>query len=266
MLVWSLAVVVDDEPGFGGTDPSSDEVASSPPSGGGEDDDGGGAAVLTPAAPTPPSRPDDFQAGAVRRTLERFPEQPAVDTATPTPLELELARGGLDPGRHPLLALRVEVARARQAYEAGRQHGLYSLRDEEETLSSLEALLADVERIALHRMNVCMTRQGKNVVVRNYRMTAAGPVTLTVQELLAQASPIDPDGCSRISLIDAALIERVRRAHSLTKELSTRRFGFHEMAQRRALEKEHAAVRAELAKEDLPVLSLPGGTDPHRSR
>jgi hypothetical protein len=215
----------------------------------------------------PTARPGDFVTGAASRTLAAFPEPKVEDVAlVKTPLELELERARLDPAQHPLLALRVEVARARQAFEQGRKNGLYSLKEEEATLRDVEAILVDVERIALHRMNVCMTRQGKNVVVKNYRMTPAGPVRLSTPELLAQASPVDPDGCGRIFLIDDALVQRVRRAHALRRELSTRRFGFHDMAERRALEAEQAALQKELAKEDLPIISLPGALDPHQRR
>jgi hypothetical protein len=102
--------------------------------------------------------------------------------------------------------------------------------------------------------------------VKNFRMTPAGPIRLSTQELLAQASPVDPDGCGRIFLVDDALVQRVRRAHALRQELSTRRFGFHDMAERRALEAEQAALQKELAKEDLPIISLPGALDPHQLR
>jgi hypothetical protein len=268
---WLLVLGMVDEPGFGGVTEEAPEAAAN---GYADDDppprvDEEPAATATPTADVDASvsRAGDFPGGGSSRSLEPFPESPiAESTDAPTSLEVELKRGGLDPSRHPLLALRVEVARARRAFEDGRQHGLYSLRDEEAAWRAAEAILVDVERIALHRMNTCLTRQGKNVAVKNYRMTAAGPVALSTQELLAHASPIDPDGCSRISLIDDAVIQRVRRAHALGHELSTRRFGYHEMAERRALEAEQATLRKELAREDLPILSLPGGQDPHRSR
>ncbi len=272
---WLLVLGTVDDPGFGGVT----EAAPEGPASGYTDDDDEGpppANVEPASTSTPTADPDvdaslsgagDFPGAGASRSLQRFPDAPtAAPTDAPTSLELELNRAGLDPNRHPLLALRVEVARARRAFEDGRQHGLYSLRDEEAAWRAAEAILLDVERIALHRMNTCLTRQGKNVVVKNYRMTAAGPVALSTQELLAHASPVDPDGCSRLSLIDDAVVRRVRRAHEIARELTERRFGFHEMAERRALEAEQATLRKELAREDLPILSLPGGMDPHRSR
>ena len=156
LAVLIAAQVHDDNVGFGGVpadsrDETGHELAL-------ESVDEGEAA--------PAARPHDFKTGAGSKTLKAFPEPVAVDLGpTKTPLELELERARLDPAQHPLLALRVEVARARQAFEQGRKNGLYSLRDEEANLRESEAVLVDVERIALHRMNVCMTRQGKRVVV-----------------------------------------------------------------------------------------------------
>jgi hypothetical protein len=256
-LVFLGTLAADDDVGFGGAATATEDVA----------DDRDDPEVGDGAGDAPAVRPGDFVTGAGSRTLAAFPEPKEADVApTKTPLELELERARLDPAQHPLLALRVEVARARQAFEMGRRNGLYSLKDEEATLREVEAILVDVERIALHRMNVCMTRQGKTVVVKNFRMTPAGPIRLSTQELLAQASPVDPDGCGRIFLVDDGLVQRVRRAHALQRELSTRRFGFHDMAERRALEAEQAAIQNELAKEDLPIISLPGALDPHQPR
>jgi hypothetical protein len=248
VLVLAFALAADDDVGFGGAAPE-------PPD---ETVDVGEA-----PEPTPPAA--DFVTGAGSRALAAFPEPKAEDTAPKkTPLELELEAGRMDPAQHPLLALRVEVARARMAVEEGRRGGLYDIKDEEAALTAIEAVLADVERIALHRMNVCMTRNGKNVVVKNYRMTPAGPIRLSTSELLAQASAVDPDGCGRIFLIDEAVVTRVKRAHELRRIFDTRRFGFHDMAERRALEAEQAGILKELAKEDLPIISLPGAVDPHR--
>ena len=50
----------------------------------------------------------------------------------------------------------------------------------------------------------------------------------------------------------------------LRRIFDTRKFSFHEMAERRALEAEQAAILKELGKEDLPIISLPGALDPHQ--
>jgi hypothetical protein len=214
--------------------------------------------------PVAVDRSGDFTTGALSRTLPAFPEPTEAATAPKkTPLELELERARMDPSQHPLLMVRVEAARARMALEDGRKGGLFSIKDEEAALAKAAAILADVERIALHRMNVCMTRQGKQVVVKSVRMTAAGPVRLSTAELLAQASPVDPDGCGRIFLVDQALVDRVRRAHELQHILTTTKFGYHEVKERRALEDEAKSIAKALGNEDLPIISMPGATDPY---
>jgi hypothetical protein len=176
---------------------------------------------------------------------------------------IELDKARLDPTQHPLLQMRVEVARAEAELRIIQQKGLYGSREQEARVSELRALLVDIERIALHRMNVCMTRQGKSVVVKNFRMTPAGPIRLSTPELLAQTSAVDPDGCGRIYLIDQALVTRVRRAHDVKIILATTKFPFHQMAERRAYEAELKALERELAKEDLPIMTMPGAVDPY---
>lgn len=247
-----MAVAADDDVGFGG---ASEELPV-------EEQVDEQVDVVDDNGPAMP--PGDFLTGA-GRTLAAFPEPKAEDVAPKkTALELELEKARMDPAQHPLLALRVEVARARMIVEEGRKGGLYGIKEEQLALADLEAILADVERIALHRMNVCMTRNGKAVVVRNFRMTPAGPVRLSTPELLAQASAVDPDGCGRIFLVDEALVTRVKRAHALRQIFETRTFGFHDMSERKALEAEQATILKALSTEDLPIISLPGALDPHR--
>lgn len=252
-----MAVAADGDVGFGG---ASDDLPVEEPVG-----EEVGEPVEVVGDDGPATLPGDFVTGAGSRTLAAFPEPKAEDLAPKkTPLELELEKARMDPSQHPLLALRVEVARARMIVEDGRKGGLYGIKDEQQALADLEAILADVERIALHRMNVCMTRNGKAVVVRNFRMTPAGPIRLSTPELLAQASAVDPDGCGRIFLVDDALVTRVKRAHALRKIFETRTFGYHDMPERRALEAEQATILKALSTEDLPIISLPGALDPHR--
>ncbi len=254
-LLLLCALAADDEAGFGGSADVADDVDVS------ADDDS--AAIVDDVA-APAERAGDFVTGSLSRTLPSFPEPTEAATAPQkTPLELELERARMDPAQHPLLMVRVEAARARMALEDGRKGGLFSLRDEEAAVAKADAILADVERIALHRMNVCMTRQGKQVVVKSVRMTAAGPVRLTTAELLAQASPVDPDGCGRIFLVDQALVDRIRRAHELQQILTTTKFGYHEVKIRRELEREQEAIQKALANEDLPIISMPGLADPY---
>lgn len=244
MAVWLLLFTVAalaDEPGFGGV-----PVDDAP-------------APITVDEPTP-ALPEFVGGGA--STLTSFPDVPPPPPAPKkTKLEEELERARLDPARFPLIQLRVDVARLDAQRAELENQGRSAAQDVRKQLEAAQAILVDVERIALHRMQVCTNRNGTSTKVKNYRMTAAGPVRLSTNEMLAQANSIDPDGCARIELVDAAVVARVKRAHELRQILATREFPFHKLDDKRALEREQKAVLAELAKEDLPVISLAGGRD-----
>jgi hypothetical protein len=77
---------------------------------------------------------------------------------------------------------------------------------------------------------------------------------------------VDPAGCERILLIDADVVARVKRREELMRTLATKTFGYHEVAQRRALEKELGDIEKQLAKEAIPALSAPGVRDPYGGR
>jgi hypothetical protein len=243
MGVWLLLVMtaaLADEPGFGGV---VDDVP-----------------VTANETRTPTSALPEFVGGS--STLPSFPEVPPPPLpAKKTKLEEELERARLDPARFPLIQLRVDVARLDAERIELENQGRSAANDVRKQLEATQAILVDVERIALHRMQVCTNRTATTTKVKNYRMTAAGPVRLSTQEMMAQASSIDPDGCARIELVDAALVARVKRAHELREILATRTFPFHKLDDKRALEREQKSVLAELAKEDLPVISLVGGRD-----
>jgi hypothetical protein len=262
LTVTAVAVaVLDDEPGFGGADADAAGAADADAPA-----DVPGAHEDTAPASQHPS-PRDFVSGqASSTTLPSLGDGIAGTVfvpATPqqTKLEQDLARAHIDPAHHPLVALRVDVARLEAALEEAERHGLLAARDTATRLGEARALLADVERIALHRMSVCAMRAGQAPSTRNYRMTPGGPVRLSTRELLAQTSSLDPSGCARIDLIDAAVVARVRRARELRAQLATRTFAFHELDQRGALVVELKSLERELAKEDLPVLSAPGARD-----
>jgi|GEM_PF-1490239 len=281
-MVWSflalalLAAPQADEPGFGGAADAADvaDVADAADDAAGIADaplgDAGAPATGTASTDLSTSTPlpsrSEFVGAAGGRTLAVFPEDVPPPPPNKTPFEIELEKARLDPTQHPLLQLRVDVARAQAELTSIQRNGLFGAREQEATVAELRALLADVERIAMHRMNVCMTRQGKPSVVKNFRMTPAGPVHLSTAELLAQTSAVDPDGCGRIHLIDKALVTRVKRAHEVKNILETTKFSFHEMATRRGLEAELKVIEKELAKEDLPIITLPGAADPYGGR
>lgn len=237
------------DPGFGGGD---DEPAVEA----GDDVDAAAAA----AAP----RATDFvvPANAVpSTTLPSFPTPEPPPPKKKTKMELELEKARIDPALFPLVGLRVDVARLEMELVDFEGRGLTAARDTEVKLARARALLADAERIALHRMNVCLARRGIRSEVKNYRMTAGGPVRLTTPEMLGQASIVDVEGCARIELLDQALVDRLRRAHDVRTTLDTVNFPYHRIAERRALEEELRKLEKELAREDLPVLSAPGAKD-----
>lgn len=241
----AVAVVnVDDDPGFGGADSGLDPVADE-------------------AADIAESTDEDYKSGD--RPSVIVPPTPVIREIEPpkkTKIELELERANIDPARYPLIQLRVDVARAEMAVKDFEGRGLTQARGAEERLAEAKGLLVDVERIAMHRMQVCLARQGIKSEVKNFRMTPGGAVRLTNQEMLSQASAIDPPSCARVDLIDQALVDRVRRAHELEHTLETVNFPYHRVAERRALEAELKTIKAELAKEDLPVITAVGAKDP----
>ncbi len=245
MGVWLLlftAAALADEPGFGGA----------------AVDDEPAMAIEHDVPQTSPL--PEFVGGS--STLSSFPETPPAPLPPKkTKLEEELERARLDPARFPLIQLRVDVARLDAQRIDLENQGRTAAQDVRKQLEAAQAVLVDVERIALHRMQVCANRNGSATQARNFRMTAAGPVRLSTNELLAQAGSVDPDGCARIELVDAAVVTRVKRAHELRQVLATREFPFHKLDDKRALEREQKALLAELAKEDLPVISLVGGRD-----
>ena len=115
-------------------------------------------------------------------------------------------------------------------------------------------------------MDVCSQRRGNKPIVKNFRMTAGGPVLLTASDMMSQLPVVDPEGCERIYLIEAEVVARVKRREELLRTLATTSFGYHEVAQRRALEKELTDIEKELAREALPALSAPGVRDPYGGR
>lgn len=184
-----------------------------------------------------------------------------------TQLERDLEKARLD-ATLPLLALRIDVARVQEEIARLEKAGTGGSEKEAAALRLVEVTrtLDAVERIAIHRMDVCSQRRGNKPIVKNFRMTAGGPVLLTASDMMAQLPIVDPEGCERIFLIDAEIVARVKRREQLTRTLATKTFGYHEVAQRKALEKELADIEKVLAKEAIPALSAPGVRDPYGGR
>lgn len=271
---WGLAAVVStsawpawaaiDEPGFGGASapetatPDDEEVCVVQ----GKDGAWHPCSDFLPAA----SSSDEPQAQALReqmRTAEAASQGRSASVAK-TKLELELEKAHLDPTL-PLLALRIDVARAEAvlaSYESRGQGG--AERDQaEKSLAAARAVLDDVEKIAIRRMDTCAQRRGSKPLFKNWRMTAGGAVALTHAELMAQLPVVDPAGCERIVLIDENVVARVRRAHELRRILATTTFGYFQVDARRALEAELRTLDDALKKEIIPTLYAPGVPDPY---
>ena len=249
-LAFVVGVVVDEEPGFGGASaaeaaaPTALDVANGDLQAREDDVDAAAPSTAPSTASLPAWKPP---AGEERD-----------DEPTTTKLELELQKAQLDPQRYPLLQLRVDLARLALKLDLAERKGLAAARDVEERWVEARALLADVERVAMFRMNRCAERAGRRSAIKTWRVTAGGAVALTTDELVAQASALDAPGCARIDLIDAAVVEKVRRARFLKATLPKMNFSFHELDRRRALEDELAALKKELAAEGGPALLVDG--------
>ena len=232
------------DPGFGGADDGSDPVVV--------EEEEAAAAV----------RADEFKGGATpsttpSTTLLAFPAPQAPPPPKLTQLEQQLAKARLDPANYPLLQLRVDVARLEESLVDLEGRGLTAARDIEPKLAQARALLSDAERIAVHRMNMCLARRGlRQRQVKNCRMTPGGPVPLTNAEIMAQTSPTDPDGCLRSLLVDQAVVDHLKRAHEVNNTLATVNFSYHRVAERYALEEELKGLMKQLATEDLLALTL----------
>lgn len=242
-------VVAADDPGFGGATETPADVPAEMPA-----DEPVEAPIDAVDDDRPATSPAEFVGNG---RAASFPDTPA-DVAVvrkKTALELEIEKARIDPAKYPLVQTRVEVARVVDDLKEAEKHGLASVPELRRQLAAMKAVLDDIERVALYRLNLCTTRLGMRSQTKNFKMTAAGPVRLTTQEMLATVSAVDPEGCARIEIVDAAVIARVKRAHELRRILKTTTFPFHKLDEKRALQKEQKALLAELAKEDLPTLT-----------
>ncbi len=181
-----------------------------------------------------------------------------------TKLELELEKAHMDPTM-PLLALRIELERAQDVVTQLETRGANGKAKDQAVLRAASAalVLEAIERIAIHRMDVCSQRRGNKPMAKSYRMTSGGAVALSSAELMVQLPLLDPRGCERITLIDAALVALVQRLYAVKHMLNTGSFGYRDVSKRRELEREQAALARELGLDAIPVLSAPGLADPY---
>lgn len=227
------------------------------------DEEFGGVAAAAPppaeSAAAPQAEPDpDPEQAELRARMDAALRNTADAPAAPVPvrkrtkLEEDIAKAGLD-ATLPLLAFRIEVARAELEHEEllSKRVRPEVAQQAEERLAAIHEMSDLVERIALARLVKCTRGLGKELQVKNYRMTSGGPVLLSTTEMLAQLPFGDPQGCERITLVDEGTMQKVRRLFAVRDELRTRNFGFHEVAQRKALEQEERALAKELHQHTL---------------
>lgn len=264
-FVLSTALALADE-GFGGEAPLDEDVCTV------KGDDGvwrSCAEVLDAKerGGQEPERDESPEAQALRERMKAADAVVVEEKPVKTRYEIELEKAHLDPSM-PLLALRVDVARAQELLDRLENAGTGGRAKEEAEarLAAAERTLDAVERIALHRMDVCSQRRGNKPVFKNFRMTAGGPVLLSTRDIMAQLPLVDPYGCERITLIDKETVERVKRVEELKRVLATTSFGYHDVSKRRALEDELKVLEQGLAKEALPALAAPGVKDPYGGR
>lgn len=261
----ALVEAAEREPGFGGASEGAAETDGEESVCMVQGEDGAWHPCSDFLRPPAPSEGAETQARAPREREQTVEEaNPPPLPAAKTRLELEIEKAQLDPSV-PLLALRIEVARAeeRLALLESRGQGGPERKEAEDALESARGVLDDVEKIALHRMDTCAQRRGNKPIFKSWRMTAGGPVVLSAPELMAQLPLVDPAGCERIGLIDDKVVARVRRARELRRILETKSFGYHQVGERRALEEELQQLDLKLKEESLPALHSPGVRDPY---
>ena len=271
LLVLTAAFAPADEDAFGGAPPRSDALADDVCTIKGDDGVWRACSDVLAAKAVKPTESEPLQdqspeAQALRERMKAADE--VVPLAVPkTQLEIDLEKAHLDPTM-PLLAIRVELERAKDVVKRLEKQGTGGKAKDEAQVKVAEAevILDAVERIAIHRMDVCSQRRGNKPVVKNFRMTAAGAVMLSTPEMIARLPVVDPYGCERIILIDAALVTRVKRLQEIRRILATTSFGYHDVGKRKALEKEQKALETELGKDAIPALSAPGVKDPYGGR
>lgn len=214
----------------------------------------------TPAAEEAPA--DQSPAAVALRKRMREAEAAELADAGPPPktkLEIDYEKAHLDP-TIPLLAVRIDVAKKKAVVDAMEKDGRGGpAREEAEAaLAEAQSMDDDIERIALHRLDVCLVRHGKKTQVKNYRMTAAGPVMLTTTEMMRQLPMIDPAGCERVNIVDDKVVARVKRQHELKHILATTEFDYYRLDEEKKLREELKQVDTELAADTVAALSAPG--------
>jgi hypothetical protein len=169
--------------------------------------------------------------------------------------ETTLLKAGVDV-KLPIIALRIRIAEIEEEIEllTQRGYGVGRRTDLEAELATLKVISADVEYLALGRMLACMRKFGMDKPIKRIEMTPAGPVYLGIRELVAQLPAADPYPCGRIFLVEQADIDKVRHAHDVCRLVKKNPFGYRQLDDRRAAEKELADLEKWFADEGIPPM------------
>ena len=157
------------------------------------------------------------------------------------------------------------LAQARDAYaaliqeeESLRRKGATSteLRTFRRGLRLEQLVMLHLEELAYRRMQRCIAehRLPPITTVKTHRMTSAGPIPLTGEELAAFGPQIEPYPCERVRVVDEDLVSSLRRYYVVSRSLHEDDFGWNQRDQRAALTKEKKVLVKKLQPDD-PLLS-----------
>lgn len=187
-----------------------------------------------------------------RSTTTSLPATPAPTSSPKSPFDaLPLASPGATP---PLVDVREKWAALKDDETRLRRQGgtTPELLRTRRALQLESLVLNHLEEIALRRMQRCIAEHRLPPVpkVQTQRMTAAGPIPLTVEELAATGPRIEPYPCERVRVVDAALVSTLRRYYDVSRQIHEDTLGWHRRDERSALKKEHEELLQALASDD----------------
>lgn len=205
-----------------------------------------------PPAPRAPELP-------LERRPEAVPEEPAAPAPEPRterlgPAQRALAEVRRDKKPFPLVELRGRVAAVASELEAIRSDPkrVKEREPKERELAFLDGVLRHVEKEAFERMRRCLSRRRMPLPepFKDYRMTPAGKVPLTREEIAAQGPTVDKYPCERVRVTDAETIAKITRLHEVERLLDEGDFGWARRDEKAALDKERRALVDEIDGDD----------------
>ena len=185
---------------------------------------GAGTSHAEPAKVHTPSFNDTVDLQNVTNPI--FGRQGLDYTRTPHPLDhLSELSAATDP--QPLARLRRVAFAIRLESEIRLYRSELSTQRQAllEAVAFYNQLLEHAHRIAARSVRVCAYQLGLPVHrMKNYRVTAAGPLPQTVEGYLRWATHAVPPPCLRVALWSQAEAEKVTRYHHLSRMISDRQW------------------------------------------